>query len=82
MEQRSEDFREVADRVWVARHAWMDVNVTAVLGDRGILLVDTLGSERAARAMLDRLRHVTTAPLVAVLNTHAQRHTSLPTYPP
>ena len=71
MEQRSEDFREVADRVWVARHTWMDVNVTAVLGDRGVLLVDTLGSERDARAMLDRLRRVTTAPLLAVLNTHA-----------
>ena len=71
MEQRTEDFREVADRVWVARHAWMDVNVTAVLGDRGVLLVDTLGSERDARAMLDRLRRVTAAPLLAVLNTHA-----------
>jgi glyoxylase-like metal-dependent hydrolase (beta-lactamase superfamily II) len=71
VEQRSEDFREVADRVWVARHTWMDVNVTAVVGGRGVLLVDTLGSERDARAMLDRLRRVTTAPLVAVLDTHA-----------
>jgi glyoxylase-like metal-dependent hydrolase (beta-lactamase superfamily II) len=67
----NEEFREVADGVHVARHAWMDVNVTAVVGDRGVLLVDTLGSERDARAMLDRLRRVTTAPLVAVLNTHA-----------
>ncbi len=71
MHETDEEFREVADRVWVARHTWMDVNVTAVLGDRGVLLVDTLGSERDARAMLDRLRRVTTAPLVAVLNTHA-----------
>lgn len=71
MEQRSEDFREVADRVWVARHTWLDLNVTAVLGERGLLLVDTHGSERDARAMLDRLRRVSSAPLVTVLNTHA-----------
>lgn len=71
METPTEDFREVADRVWVARHTWLDVNVTAVVGDRGVLLVDTLGSERDARAMLERLRRVTTAPLAAVLNTHA-----------
>ncbi len=71
MEQRSEDFREVADRVWVARHTWLDLNITAVLGERGLLLVDTHGSERDARATLDRLRAVTGAPVVTVLNTHA-----------
>ena len=71
MSERTEDFREVADRVWVARHEWLDLNVTAVLGERGLLLVDTHGSERDARAMLERLRRVTTAPLVTVLNTHA-----------
>lgn len=66
-----EEFTEVADGVWVARHRWLDVNVTAVLGARGLLLVDTLGSDRAARAMLARLRRVSRAPLVAVVNTHA-----------
>ena len=66
-----EDFEQVAEGVWVARHEWLDVNVTAVRGDRGLLLVDTLGSTRAAEAMLTRLRRVTDAPLVAVVNTHA-----------
>lgn len=66
-----EEFTEVADRVWVARHAWLDVNVTAVLGDRGLLLVDTLGSVTAAEHMLGRLRRVSAAPLLAVVNTHA-----------
>ena len=66
-----EDFEEVAAGVWVARHEWLDVNVTAVRGDRGLLLVDTLGSARAAAAMLTRLRRVTDAALVAVVNTHA-----------
>lgn len=63
-------FTEVADRTWVARHAWLDVNVTLVEGDRGLLLVDTLGSERAARGMLDEVRRVTTRDVVAVVNTH------------
>ena len=45
------DFTEVADRVWVARYEWFDVNVTLVGGDRGLLVVDTHGSGggRAAR---------------------------------
>jgi glyoxylase-like metal-dependent hydrolase (beta-lactamase superfamily II) len=66
-----EDFQEVATGVWVARHEWLDVNVTAVLGARGLLLLDTLGSVAAAEAMLTRLRRVTSAPLLAVVNTHA-----------
>jgi glyoxylase-like metal-dependent hydrolase (beta-lactamase superfamily II) len=63
-------FTEVADRTWVARHAWLDVNVTAVEGDRGLLVVDTLGSARAARTMLDELRAVSARDVVAVVNTH------------
>lgn len=66
-----EGFTEVADRVWVARLAWMDVNVTVVEGDRGLLVVDTLGSERAARALLDDVRAVSSRDVVAVVNTHA-----------
>ena len=63
-------FTEIADRTWVARHAWLDVNVTVVEGDRGLLVVDTLGSESAARAMLDELRAVNGRDVVAVVNTH------------
>jgi glyoxylase-like metal-dependent hydrolase (beta-lactamase superfamily II) len=63
-------FTPVADRTWVARHAWLDVNVTVVEGDRGLLLVDTLGSARAARTMLDELRQVSSREVVAVVNTH------------
>ena len=50
VEQRSEDFQQVAERVWVARHAWMDVNVTVVLGERGVLVVDTARAASATRA--------------------------------
>jgi glyoxylase-like metal-dependent hydrolase (beta-lactamase superfamily II) len=63
-------FTEVADRTWVARHEWLDVNVTVVEGDRGLLVVDTLGSQRAARAMVAELRQVSSREVVAVVNTH------------
>ncbi len=68
----AQGFTEVADRVWVARHSWLDVNVTVVGGERGLLVVDTLGSDRAARAMVDRLRGLGPADgrVVAVVNTH------------
>jgi glyoxylase-like metal-dependent hydrolase (beta-lactamase superfamily II) len=64
-------FVEVADRVWVARHSWLDVNVTVVGGDRGLVVVDTHASERAMREVLDALRRVTRAEVVGVVNTHA-----------
>lgn len=62
---------EVADRVWVVRHPWYDVNVTAVEGERGLLLVDTHASERAFGEVLEALRRATRAPVVDVVNTHA-----------
>ncbi len=67
----NQEFREIADRVLVARHRWLDVTVTAVLGSRGIVLVDTLGSVSEAEAMLARLHGVSDLPVVAVVNTHA-----------
>ena len=64
------DFLEVADRVWVARYDWFDVNVSVVAGSRGLLVVDTNASDAAARAVLADLRRLTSAPLVAAVNTH------------
>lgn len=69
-----EAFREVADRVWVARHEWYDANVTVVGGAAGALVVDTLASERVAAALVDRVRRlVPRTSVVAVVNTH-QHH--------
>jgi glyoxylase-like metal-dependent hydrolase (beta-lactamase superfamily II) len=61
---------EVADRVWVARHSWFDVNVTVVAGERGLLLIDTLGSEPAGARLADALRSLGRGQVVAVVNTH------------
>jgi glyoxylase-like metal-dependent hydrolase (beta-lactamase superfamily II) len=65
------DFDEVADRVWVARHEWFDVNVTAVGSDRGLVVVDTHASTAAARAVIADLRRLDAGEVVAVVNTHA-----------
>jgi glyoxylase-like metal-dependent hydrolase (beta-lactamase superfamily II) len=64
------EFREVADRVWVARYEWFDVNVSVVAGSEGLLVVDTNASDVAARTTLADLRRLSAAPLHAVLNTH------------
>ena len=63
-------FTEIADRVWVARYEWFDVNVTLVGGDRGLLVVDTHASDRAARAVVDDVRRLGVGDVVGVVNTH------------
>ena len=63
-------FQEVADRIWVARYPWFDVNVTLVAGDRGLLVVDTHASGRAAREVVADVRRLGAGEVVAVVNTH------------
>jgi glyoxylase-like metal-dependent hydrolase (beta-lactamase superfamily II) len=60
----------VADRVWVARQEWFDLNVCLVGGADGLLVVDTQGSARAARAIVDDVRALGLGPVTAVFNTH------------
>jgi glyoxylase-like metal-dependent hydrolase (beta-lactamase superfamily II) len=64
------DFTEIAERVWVARYPWFDVNVTVVAGSRGLLVVDTHASGTAAREVVDDLRRLSREPLVGLVNTH------------
>ena len=63
-------FREVADRVWVARYEWFDVNITLVGGANGLLVVDTHGSVGAARGVLDDIRRLGAGEVTGVVNTH------------
>jgi glyoxylase-like metal-dependent hydrolase (beta-lactamase superfamily II) len=65
-----QSFNEVADRVWVARYEWYDVNVTLVEGASGLLVIDTHASLQAGREVLADVRRVSTKPVVAVVNTH------------
>ena len=64
-------FKEVGDRVWVARYEWCDVNVSVVEGEAGLLVVDTHASGRAAREVVTDLRRVSSRPVVGLVNTHA-----------
>ncbi len=63
-------FEEVAPRVWVGRYPWLDVNVTLVGGERGLVVVDTHSSEKAARELLDDVRRLGAGDVVAIVNTH------------
>lgn len=63
-------FVEVAPRVWVAHHAWMQVNVTLVGGSGGMVMIDTHGSAHAAREVADAVRRLGAGPVTALVNTH------------
>ena len=63
-------FNEVADRVWVARYPWLDVNVTAVAGDKGLLVLDTQASAALAREVVADLRRVSSLPVLWAVNSH------------
>ena len=63
-------FVEVADRVWVARYEWFDVNCSLIGGADGLLIVDTHASAVAAREVLDDVRRLGAGDVVAVVNTH------------
>ena len=63
-------FTEVGERVFVARYAEHDVNVGVVAGQRGLLVLDTQCSSRAAAVVIADLRARLGAPVVAVVNSH------------
>lgn len=64
-------FVEVADRCWVARFEFLDVNVGLVAGSRGLLVVDTHASEVAARRVVEHVESLGAGDVVAVVNSHA-----------
>jgi glyoxylase-like metal-dependent hydrolase (beta-lactamase superfamily II) len=61
---------EVGERVFVRRYAFYDQNIGAILGDDGVLVVDTRISHRQADEILADLRSLTDLPVRAVVNTH------------
>jgi glyoxylase-like metal-dependent hydrolase (beta-lactamase superfamily II) len=63
-------FAEVADRCWVARFEFLDVNVGLVGGERGLLVVDTHASEVEARRVVRHVEALGVGDVVAVFNTH------------
>src|SRR6476619_2319436 len=63
-------FREVADRVWVARQEWFDLNVCLVGVADVLLIVDTQASGCAAWVIVDNVRALDVGPVTTVFNTH------------
>lgn len=63
-------FTEIADRVWVARYPWFDVNITLIGGADGLLVVDTHGSAGAAREVIDDVRRLGVGDVTGIVNTH------------
>jgi glyoxylase-like metal-dependent hydrolase (beta-lactamase superfamily II) len=62
-------WREVADRVFVRRYSDFNVSIGLVIGARDSLVVDTRGSERQGRELMDEIGWITHTPL-RVVNTH------------
>lgn len=68
-------FERLDRGVWVARvrdrpEAYAFANSLVVVGDDGVLVVDTQQSPSAARALVDRIRIWTDRPVRWVVNTH------------
>lgn len=63
-------FTEVADRIWVRRVPSYDVNLIAIGGERGFVVVDTLATPAEAHEAISALGDLGAGPVVAVVNTH------------
>jgi glyoxylase-like metal-dependent hydrolase (beta-lactamase superfamily II) len=62
---------EIAEGVFVRRYPFLDQNIGVVIGEAGILVVDSRASEGHAREVLDDLRVITPVAPTVLVNTHA-----------
>lgn len=62
---------EIATGVWVWRSPWLDVNISVVRGERGLLVVDTHGSAAAGSEIATAIAALGAGPVVEIVNTHA-----------
>jgi glyoxylase-like metal-dependent hydrolase (beta-lactamase superfamily II) len=63
-------FDELADGVFRRRYESLDLNVGVVLGEQGILVIDTRASHVEADELRKELRTLTTLPVRWVIDTH------------
>ena len=66
---------KVAEGVYVIRHqdparGWVHGNTTVIIGARGVFVVDSTQTARAAREDIAQIRQWTNKPVLYVLNTH------------
>ncbi len=63
-------WREIGDRVFVRRYDFFDQTIGAVIGEMGVVVIDTRSFAAQADELRADLRALTDAPLAAVVNTH------------
>lgn len=63
-------FDEVGDGVFRRRYESLDLNVGVVIGEDGVMLVDTRASHRQAKELAEELPSITDLPVRWVVNTH------------
>ncbi|HUG32972.1 MAG TPA: MBL fold metallo-hydrolase, partial [Acidimicrobiia bacterium] len=63
-------FDELGDGVYRRRYSSLDLNVGVVVGDDGVLVVDTRSSSREGAELRDELGDLTELPVRWVVNTH------------
>jgi glyoxylase-like metal-dependent hydrolase (beta-lactamase superfamily II) len=64
------EFVEIADRVWVARSPWYDLNITLIKGEGGLVVVDTHGSEAEGQRVVADIEALGIGAVTALVNTH------------
>jgi glyoxylase-like metal-dependent hydrolase (beta-lactamase superfamily II) len=65
------DWIEVSDRVYQRRYDPLDISVSVVVGDHGLLLVDTRCNPREADEIRSDVTALSSLPILWVANTHA-----------
>ena len=63
-------FQELSEGVFRRRFPFLRLNIGVVVGEDGVLLVDTRESHEAARELAGELRTLTSKPVRWVMNTH------------
>jgi glyoxylase-like metal-dependent hydrolase (beta-lactamase superfamily II) len=63
-------FDQLADGVFRRRYASLDLNIGVVIGDEGVLIVDTRASHVEADELRSDLRALTAKPVLWVIDTH------------
>ncbi len=64
------DWREVGDRVFVRRYRFYDQDIGAIVGDEGVVIIDTRSSHRQGEEIRTDLARLTPLPVAAVIDTH------------